>query len=330
MNEPAFELSAAELAETFEQDIAPLLRASMSPSERPELIVLGGQPASGKTMAVRRLERDERFAHEQFFAPEGDSLRPWHPDYEQVMADDPLRMPDVTKQASGAWLSMAVDLGFELHASMLIEGTWRDYRVPVSTLEQGREAGYRTHAVLVAVPPQVSRIDMLDRYYEPVRNGQPARWTPPAAHDEAVAKLEATAVLLADSALVDTFSIVTRDGTFVIDQEPRSPRRAEHVLTGLREAREAYWNPTTHRAWRDLVATNHAAHQVHTAGRPAADAVWEQILTRDVPHIPQLLTPTTAPRASLRENLETLKATQSDHAQLAEPQPRAYRPDRLR
>ena len=203
-------------------------------------------------------------------------------------------MPEVTAQASGAWLKMSVDLGFAQRASMLIEGTWRNQGVPLSTLEQARAAGYRTHAVLVAVPPQVSRLDMLGRYYDAVRAGHASRWTPPAAHDEAVAKLEATAVVLADSPLVDAFSVITRDAAFVVDHAPASPQRSHDALAGLADARAAYWNSDSSALWRELIDLNYDTHLAHTAGQPAADQVWEQILTRDVPHIEQLLTPSHA------------------------------------
>ena len=172
---------------------------------------------------------DERFADASFFAPEGDALRVWHPDYDRAVRDEPLLMPEVTKQASGAWLKSSIELGFIERTSMLIEGTWRDPAVPLSTLAQARQVGYRTHAVLVAVPPEVSRVEMLARFYEPALNGDPARWTPPSAHDEAVANLEDTAVALAHSEDVDTFSVVTREAVFRRRPRARRPApRADH------------------------------------------------------------------------------------------------------
>ena len=257
----------------------------MRPSSAPQLVVLGGQPASAKTRSRHLVMADERFADASFFAPEGDALRVWHPDYDRAVRDEPLLMPEVTKQASGAWLKSSIELGFIERASMLIEGTWRDPAVPLGTLAQARQLGYRTHAVLVAVPPEVSRIEMLARFYEPALNGEPARWTPPSAHDEAVANLEDTAVMLAQSSDVDTFSVVTRDAAFVIDQEPPGPQRAQIITEGLERARAAFWTPTTRSEWLDRVDTYHEAHQQLTPQAPDAIAVWDQLLSHDVPAI---------------------------------------------
>lgn len=228
---------------------------------------------------------DERFADASFFTPEGDALRVWHPDYDRAVRDEPLLMPEVTKQASGAWLKSSIELGFIERASMLIEGTWRDPAVPLSTLAQARQVGYRTHAVLVAVPPEVSRVEMLARFYEPALNGDPARWTPPSAHDEAVANLEDTAVALAHSEDVDTFSVVTREAVFVVDQEPAGPHRAQIITEGLERARAAFWAPRSRSEWLDRVDIYYEAHQRLTFETPDAIAVWEQLLNHDVPTI---------------------------------------------
>lgn len=225
----------------------------MRPSSAPQLVVLGGQPASAKTRSRHLVMADERFADASFFAPEGDALRVWHPDYDRAVRDEPLLMPEVTKQASGAWLKSSIELGFIERASMLIEGTWRDPAVPLGTLAQARQLGYRTHAVLVAVPPEVSRVEMLARFYEPALNGEPARWTPPSAHDEAVANLEDTAAALAHSEDVDTFRVVTREAVFVVDQEPAGPHRAQIITEGLERARAAFWAPRSRSEWLDRV-----------------------------------------------------------------------------
>lgn len=228
---------------------------------------------------------DERFADASFLTPEGDALRVWHPDYDRAVRDEPLLMPEVTKQASGAWLKSSIELGFIERASMLIEGTWRDPAVPLSTLAQARQVGYRTHAVLVAVPPEVSRVEMLACFYEPALNGDPARWTPPSAQDEAVANLEDTAVALAHSEDVDTFSVVTREAVFVVDQEPAGPHRAQIITEGLERARAAFWAPRSRSEWLDRVDIYYEAHQRLTFETPDAIAVWEQLLNHDVPTI---------------------------------------------
>lgn len=304
------ELSAEQLDDIFRNDIEPLILAELRPSDEPTLVLLGGQPASGKTMAVRSLLRDARFTGQDFFVPEGDALRIWHPDYQTAVHDDPLQMPDVTKQASGYWLKRSVELSLSHGASLLVEGTWRDASVPQATLEQAREKGYRTHAVLVAVPPEVSRLDMLARYYEPLSAGEPARWTPPAAHDQAVDALEATATALAAARVVDEFSVITRDGRFVADALTPSPQRDASVQHSLTEARHSFWTPEARAEWLNRVDHYAEAHHTHTRDDPTANQVWDQILKHDVPR--RAPAPAPAPRQPGRARFESaLQALQA-------------------
>lgn len=314
------ELSAEQLDDIFRSDIEPLTLAELRPSDEPTLVLLGGQPASGKTMAVRSLLRDARFTGQDFFVPEGDALRIWHPDYQTAVRDDPLQMPVVTKQASGHWLKRSVELSLSRRASLLVEGTWRDASVPQATMEQARKKGYRTHAVLVAVPPEVSRLDMLARYYEPLSAGEPARWTPPAVHDQAVAALEATATALAAMRDVDEFSVITREGRFVADALTPSAQREALVLHSLTEARDSFWTPEARADWLNRVDHYAEAHHTHTRADPAANQVWDQILKRDVPrHAPA---PAQAPRAPGRARFEAaLQALQARNRHTGTPGP---------
>ena len=56
------------------------------------------------------------------------------------------------------------------------------------------DAGRLAYGAALAVPPVLSRLAMLERYYRDRSVGLPARWTPAEAHDNAVANLPATAV----------------------------------------------------------------------------------------------------------------------------------------
>mgnify|MGYP003622369322 CR=1 FL=1 len=54
------------------------------------------------------------------------------------------------------------------------------------------DAGRLAYGAALAVPPVLSRLAMLERYYRDRSVGLPARWTPAEAHDNAVANLPAT------------------------------------------------------------------------------------------------------------------------------------------
>lgn len=93
----------------------------------------------------------------------GDDYRRFHPDYSEVLEHEPLAMPDVTAQAAGEWLRLAVDHALENRYSILIEGTWRNADVPLTTVELAAGHGYQVHAVAVGVQPAVSRLVTLER-----------------------------------------------------------------------------------------------------------------------------------------------------------------------
>lgn len=62
-------------------------------------------------------------------------------------------------------------------------------------------AGRLAYGAALAVPPVLSRLAMLERYYRDRSVGLPARWTPAEAHDNAVANLPATVRAVAASLL---------------------------------------------------------------------------------------------------------------------------------
>ncbi len=78
------------LEEIFQRVIVPdyLLRSDPGPQRRPEVVLLGGQPGSGKSTTASQFQRE--------FADRGglvwvtwDDFRPFHPDYERLLAERP-------------------------------------------------------------------------------------------------------------------------------------------------------------------------------------------------------------------------------------------------
>src|SRR5690606_23939959 len=94
------------------------------PVGRPTLVLLGAQPAAGKSSAAAGLER--RHPGGDLVPLTGDELRPFHPDYDEIVAEDPLRMPNATAQASGQWVKRSIDYAEHERHSLLIEGVFRD------------------------------------------------------------------------------------------------------------------------------------------------------------------------------------------------------------
>ena len=114
------ELGREDLTAIFERSIRD--RLDVAPrSVDPTLILVAAQPGAGKTRTVALAER----AHEGSIAVMGDDFRQFHPDFARVMREDPLRMPEVTAQAAGAWARMSSDYLRERQAAVVFETTFR-------------------------------------------------------------------------------------------------------------------------------------------------------------------------------------------------------------
>jgi UDP-N-acetylglucosamine kinase len=176
-----------------------------APAKPPRLVLLGGQPAAGKTSAQKAI-----LAQYPDLTPlSGDSLRGYHPAYEQLVTNDPLGMPNATNAVSGGLVRLALGHALDCRYSVLLEGVFRDAGTVVGTAERFAAAGYSVEVVGVATPAPVSRLSAEQRYL-----GAPApwaaRWTPPSAHESALTRSPAVVAALETSPAVARVQLFTR------------------------------------------------------------------------------------------------------------------------
>lgn len=190
---------------------------SMTGRERPVIIFTGGQPGAGKSNANAR----EKYDRPNLVEIVGDDFRGHHPDYQRIMRDDPLAMPDHTAQASGRWVGMSADYTRSQRMDTILETTLRQPDVVARTMGDFKKAGYDVELHVVAVPSEISRISTVNRYAGQVRDHGAGRWTPSAAHDVAAAAVPGTMKSLLDSGLVDRLVIVSRSGDELYSRDQR-------------------------------------------------------------------------------------------------------------
>lgn len=133
----------------FERYLRPQMD-DMIRSDDPTTVFLGAQPAAGKTRGQRRILG--MYPGASLFPVIGDDYRRYHPDYNRLIAEDPVRMPDVTAELSGGLVGKVVDYADRLGISIIIEGTWRNSATVLGEAERAFAAGRRLHAALLAVP----------------------------------------------------------------------------------------------------------------------------------------------------------------------------------
>lgn len=82
-------VSTDELRNIFNEEVAPFVFRNHRPTDHPELVLLGAQPAAGKSKAQASIFR----SHPTMVPLSGDALRRFHPHYDELMEHAPSRCP---------------------------------------------------------------------------------------------------------------------------------------------------------------------------------------------------------------------------------------------
>lgn len=280
----------------FDDDVRELVFADARRPQagRPRLILLGGQPAAGKSSAQDMLLN--RFASANPVPITGDDFRRFHPDYHEAMRTDQLSMPNVTATLSGPLVARCLDEALDNRYSVLLEGTFRDSHMVLGTVQRFSEAGYAVDVAAVATRPEVSRLSAEKRYLD--AGPDQARWTPPTAHDASYEAMPETLARLEEDPRVDTVSVFTRNDEVYFNERtdsgewahepesvdvlrteqsrPLTPEQSQEWLEDFEDVRQdafdrpGYLQERTVPAWRSLV---------DDAGRVAATAGVTAVVT---------------------------------------------------
>jgi UDP-N-acetylglucosamine kinase len=235
-----------ELHTIFKDEVMPFVFRNHRPAERPELVLLGAQPAAGKSKAQASIFR----SHPTVVPLSGDALRRFHPHYDALMEHHPLAMPNATAQASGAWVGMSIDHARQNGYSLLLEGIFRDPDMTMGTAREFAESGYQVHVVALGVDERVSRLDSVNRYLSPGPDAN--RWTPATAHDLGYRMSPHTVQAAEDSPHVHRITITDRAGQDLFTNT-RTPHGGWSGPTGAKDAllasRERPLDPDEARTW---------------------------------------------------------------------------------
>lgn len=285
-----WEPSPQWLDRVFHEDVRPEVFGDARGEDDPVLVLLGGQPGAGKTRAALFAQS---LTDRPLIPVIGDDLRSHHPDYRDLQRNAPEQMPGVTQAVSGPLVQRAIQYAAQHRHSVLVEGTFRDPQVALGTAADQRAAGFRVHAVAVAVPPAVSRAGTLARFAEAQESGA-ARWTPPAAHDAAVQGMPGTVEALGASEDVHRLSIISRSGELLFDSTTPGAQRGHQARAVIEHT---YARALTE-SERELVAAQHGAAAEDRGAGPGADVQRVQRIMRAThPEGPQPGRPAQSPQA---------------------------------
>ena len=194
-----------EVEMIFEAEKEFLIRECL-PSSTPVAILLGGQPASGKSnLAFIAKEEHE---NETFLIINGDEYRIYHPQHDKLIKDV-AHFSEKTQIFSNVFTENLIEEAVKHRFSVIVKGTMRNPDVPLKTAEMFKEAGYRVEAFIIAAPEQFTREGLHIRYQQELQNKGFGRLADVRSHDEAVEGLLKSINLLFDKKGVDKISIHT-------------------------------------------------------------------------------------------------------------------------
>lgn len=230
--DPAAPLTPEQVDEIYRSLIQPtLFDGSSGGGSAPTLVLLGGQPGSGKSRASARLVAE----HEGMAAVSGDDLRIYHPRYRDLIDTRPEHAGEVFAEATRPWVRAALQDALAGQHSLLLEGTFGDPNVTLATAIRFRDAGFHVRIVAIASPRVLSVVTAASRYLRDRKANSPARFTKLSAHDRGY---EGTARLIDSvdaSAPVDHVTIISRNGNVLFDHS-RNNETESDAFTGAAAA----------------------------------------------------------------------------------------------
>ena len=226
-------LSADEHRWIFDELIAPTVLANVTPRDDPRAVYVIGQPGAGKLLAARMVRRAMRPGTTKLV---GDDFKAAHPDYRQMLRQDPRGAGAAIRTDYKAWFAQAEEYVRTRRGDLLIESAPGGADDVLDSALACSRAGYPVELVVLAVREADSRLATALRYARALQAGITGRFTTRAGHDRcyrAVADLTAAAET---HPAITAVTVIRRDGHALLRQEqPAAPGRASWALAAERQ-----------------------------------------------------------------------------------------------
>lgn len=238
----------------------PDVRAQVaSPAAKPGLVILAGQPGSGKSVLRPSLERFFDH-HGGAVGVSGDDFRPMHPHYEALLTGgDDLLMAQATRQAAAWWTDRVINWSMGERYNVVWEDTLWNTERTLTTMQAAKDHDYRTTLVVLAVPIVQSRLGIVGRYVGQRELVGAGRWTSGDAHDPApYERLAESLAAIEQTSTVDRVVVASRDEVIYDNDRPAagswiggSP--SEHLAAARERALPAHEQASLQRRLDDLI-----------------------------------------------------------------------------
>ncbi|MEU3619818.1 zeta toxin family protein [Streptomyces sp. NPDC006872] len=226
-------LSAAEHAWIFDELITPTVLANVVPRDDPRAVYVIGQPGAGKTETTRLVRRALRPGATRLT---GDDFKAAHPDYRQLLQQDPRGAGTAIRTDYKAWFTRAKEFVCERRGDLLIEAAPGSADDILGSALSCSRAGYAVELVVLAVREADSRLFTALRYARALQAGIPGRFTTAAGHDRCYQAVADLTVAAETHPAITAVTVIRRDGAALLRHEqPATPGRASWALAAERQ-----------------------------------------------------------------------------------------------
>ncbi len=227
-------LSAGEHQWVFDELIVPMFLGTITPQDDPATLYVMGPQGSGKTHTARALRRALRVRRPTRI--EGGTFKSLHPDYRQLLQEEPRTASARIRADYRAWQEMAEAHVRARRGDMLVELAPDSVDHFLNSARRDHRAGRRVELVVIGARAADSRLGTATRCAEVARMGVAPRFTAAAAHTRTFQVVPAVVRAAEASPYVHCVSVIRRDLTALYRNERtpdgvwRKPARGGDVL----------------------------------------------------------------------------------------------------
>jgi len=196
-------MNLVDVAIIFEKKKEKILREIHS-DNNPVAILLGGQPAAGKSSLTDRVIEDH--PNKKFLIVNGDRYRVYHPEHEEIIKDS-ITYSEKTQSFSNVFTEKLIEESAKHKFNIIVEGTMRNKNTTLKTAKFFKDAGFGVEAYIISAPALFTEIGIYNRYQYEVNLIGFGRLADIVVHNNAVEGLLLSADALYNQNVVDKISI---------------------------------------------------------------------------------------------------------------------------
>jgi hypothetical protein len=196
-------MQRAEVVAIFNENKSDLIKYCKI-SSNPIAVLLGGQPASGKSYLALKVE--DSYPNEHFLKINGDTYRAYHPNHDALIKDTQ-SYSDETQIFSNVFTGELINEACKNKFNVIIEGTMRNPDVPLNTAKQLKQAGFKVEVYVIATPSLVTELGIYIRYQTEIQAKGVGRLSDITSHNEAVHGLLTSIDSLYETHFIDKIAL---------------------------------------------------------------------------------------------------------------------------